>query len=114
MGHKGGGSAEQARLVPPELADKYPDPGVFGPMPAQGFFLRHIRNLEMSHVEVAPMAPDARPSFVLVDVERADFVAITAPATPPAFALRSVTNVRVHLSRAAKDAVIDQATDQVI
>jgi polygalacturonase len=114
MQHKGGGSVEQANLVPPEQIDKYPDPGMFGPMPAQGFFLRHIRNLEMSHVEIAPMTPDARPAFVLTDVDRADFLAITAPRSPAAFALRSATDVRIHLSRAAKDAVIESAADQMI
>jgi polygalacturonase len=114
MQHKGGGSAEQAKAVPPEQIDKYPDPGMFGPMPAHGFFLRHIRNLEMSHVEVAPMTPDARPAFVLTDVNRADFLAVTAPRTPAAFALRNVIDVRVQLSRAAKDAVIESAADQML
>jgi hypothetical protein len=112
MQHKGGGSVEQTKVIPPELVDKYPDPGVFGPMPSQGFFLRHIRNLEMSHVEIAPMASDARPSFVLTDVERADFLAVTAPTSPKAFALRSARNVRVQISRAASDAVIEDAIDQ--
>ena len=114
MQHKGGGTAEQARLVPPEQIEKYPDPPMFGQMPAQGFFLRHMRNLEMSHVEIAPMTPDARPSFVLTDVNRADFLAITAPTQPPAFALRGVTDLRVHFSRAAKDVTIDSATDRTL
>jgi polygalacturonase len=114
MEHKGGGSLEQASLVPPEQIDKYPDPGMFGPMPAQGFFLRHIRNLEMSHVEVAPMTPDARPTFVLSDVNRADFLAVTAPREPAAFALRSAADVRVHLSRAAKDVVVEKAANLMI
>ena len=114
MQHKGGGTAKQAEVVPPELVDKYPDPGVFGPMPSQGFFLRHVRHLEMSHVEIAPMSPDARPGFVLADVERADFVAVTAPTSPAAFALRSAKDVRVHLSRAAKDAIIEAAHDQML
>jgi polygalacturonase len=114
MQHKGGGSAEQAKLVPLEQIDKYPDPGMFGPMPSQGFFLRHIRNLEMSHVEIAPMTPDARPAFVLIGVNRADFLAVTAPQAPAAFALRSAVDVRVLLSRAARDAIIETATDQMI
>ena len=69
----------------------------------RGFFLRHIRNLEMSHVDIAPMTPDARPSFVLEDVERADFLAITAPTQPGAFAFRQAKDIRINLSRAAKD-----------
>ena len=111
--HQGGADAAQAAIVPPENEDKYPDPGMFGPMPAQGFFLRHILNLEMSHVEIAPQAPDARPSFHLHDVTRADFLAITAP-TPAAFALHQVTDLRVHLSRAVKDTVLASADNQTI
>ncbi len=112
MEHRGGVGAELAGVRPPEAVEKYPDPGMFGPMPAQGFYLRHLRNLEMSHVEVRPMAKDGRPTFVLEDVERADFLAVTAPTSPAAFQLRSATDVRVQWSRAAKDAVVARATDQ--
>jgi polygalacturonase len=114
MQHKGGADAEQARIVPPEQIDQYPDPGMFGPMPAQGFFLRHVRNLEMSHVEIAPRANDGRPSFVLEDVTRADFIAVTAPTEPAAFLLRSAKDVRINLSRAAKDAAFDIATNKLL
>ena len=84
---------------------------MFGPMPAQGFFFRHLQNLEVSHVEVAPMKPDPRPSFFLQDVDRADFIAVTAPNTPqaPAFHLNKVTDLRILLSRAAKDTVLQSA-----
>jgi len=111
MQHQGGAAADQAAIAPPEFENKYPDPGMFGPMPAQGFYLRHIRNLEMSHVEIAPMAPDARPSFVLDGVDRADFLAATAP-TGPAFVFHRSTDVRVHLSRAAADTVLATADGQ--
>ena len=114
--HMGGAPAEQARIVPPENIDKYPDPGMFGPMPSQGFFLRHITNLEMSHVEIASAAPDPRPSFYLQDVQRADFLAVTAPAsaTAPAFRLHGVKDLRVMLSRAAKDTTLASASDQTL
>ncbi len=113
MQHKGGATADKAKIVPPEEVEKYPDPAMFGPMPAQGFFLRHIRNLEMSHVEVAPMTADARPAFVLEDVNRADFFAVTAP-TPNAFDLRHAKDVRIGWSRAAKDATIAEATGKML
>ena len=77
---------------------------MFGPMPASGFFLRHMRNLEMSHVEIAHTTPDARPAFYLADVERADFFAITAPrGADGAFALHDVKDLRIGWSRAAAD-----------
>lgn len=112
--HKGGGSMEQAAIRPPENEAKYPDPGMFGPMPSQGFYLRHIRNLEMSHVEVRPARSDARPSFYLEDVTRADFLAVTAPTEHPAFRLNKVTDLRIALSRAAKDSQIDSADERSI
>ena len=77
---------------------------MFGSMPAVGFFLRHLRNLEMSHVEIAPIHPDARPAFYLKDVERADFFAITAPrGSDGAFTLNEVKDLRIGWSRAASD-----------
>jgi polygalacturonase len=112
MQHQGGVGADIAAIVPPEDENKYPDPGMFGSIPAQGFYLRHIKNLEMSHVEIAPMAPDARPSFVLEGVERGDFLAATAPTTPPAFAFHHSKDIRIHLSRAAQDTVLPVADGQ--
>ena len=113
MQHRGGAAADQTTIVPPENEDKYPDPGMFGSMPAQGFFLRHVRNLEMSHVDIAPMTPDARPSFHLQDVNRVDFLAITAPPAP-AFALHGVKDLRLNLSRAAKDVMLASADNQTL
>jgi polygalacturonase len=111
--HEGGGTAEDAKIVMPENIDKYPDPGMFGPeTPSQGFFLRHVTNLEMSHVEVQPATPDQRPSFYLEDVNRADFIAVTAPTTPPAFAIKKATDLRIAISRAAKDTQLATAEDQ--
>jgi polygalacturonase len=113
--HQGGGSADDAKIVMPENADKYPDPGMFGPTtPSQGFFLRHVTNLEMSHVEIQPSTPDQRPSFYLEEVTRADFIAVTAPTTPPAFALNKVTDLRILISRAAKDTQLDSVDQRTI
>ena len=113
--HAGGGSSDDAKIVMPENADRYPDPGMFGPTtPSQGFFLRHVDNLEMSHVEIQPGTPDQRPSFYLEEVNRADFIAVTAPTTPPAFSLNKVTDLRILISRAAKDAQLDNVDHKII
>jgi polygalacturonase len=111
----GGGTADQAKINVPELIDAYPEPGRFGVTPSSGFFLRHVRNLEMSHVEVANAAPDARPAFYLQDVERADFFAITAPRSAEgAFALHDVKDLRIGWSRAAQDAVLASTDNKTI
>jgi polygalacturonase len=113
MQQLGGADAAQAALHPEEKATEYPEQAMFGPMPAQGFFLRHLRNLEMSHVEIASAIPDARPSFYLEDVHRADFLAVTAKA-PGAFALKNVTDLRIQWSRAAKDVELASVGEQLL
>jgi polygalacturonase len=97
----------------PEIEDAYPELLRFGPTPCNGFFIRHLKHLEMSHVEVAPQSPDARPAFWLEDVQRADFFAITAPPQPN-FSLHNVTDLRIAWSRAAKDTTLANASDQVV
>ena len=114
------GSGDRSRPMPdwhsikvPESEEAYPELLSFGPTPCNGFFVRHLKNLEMSHVEVAPQVPDARPAFWLEDVHRADFFAVTAPPQPN-FSLHSVTDLRIFWSRAAKDTTLANAGDQVV
>jgi hypothetical protein len=97
----------------PENEDGYPDPGRFGPTPSKGLFIRHLKNIEMSHVEIASSAPDPRPAVWLEDVHRADFFGFTAPPQSN-FVLHNVTDFRVFWSRAAKDTTLATAADQVL
>jgi polygalacturonase len=97
----------------PEQETGYPELGGFGPTPSNGFFIRHLKNLEMSHIEIAPAIADPRPAFWLEDVQRADFFAISAPAQPN-FALHNVTDLRILWSRAAKDTTLATAADQML
>lgn len=111
----GGGTAEEAKAVVTEQEDNYPDPGRFGITPSSGFFLRHMKNLEMSHVEIANTVPDARPAFYLDDVERADFFAITAPrGDNGAFALHNVKDLRIGWSRAAADTTLSSVDNKTL
>ena len=111
----GGATAEAAQVQPPEFENKYPEPGMFGAMPASGFFLRHVRNVEMSHVEIANATPDARPAFCLTDVERADFFAVTAPRNADgAFALHGVKDLRIGWSRAAADTTLSSVDNKTL
>ena len=100
-------------LQVPELEDGYPELLRFGPTPSNAFFIRHLKNLEMSHVEVAPQNADPRPAFYLEDVHRADFFAITAPPQPN-FSLHNVSDLRILWSRAAKDTTLAEAKDETI
>jgi polygalacturonase len=97
----------------PEIEDAYPELLRFGPTPCNGMFVRHLKNLEMSHVEIAPANPDPRPAFWLEDVQRADFFAVTAPQQPN-FSLHNVTDLRILWSRAAKDTTKSNVSEEVI
>jgi polygalacturonase len=104
----GGAGAEMAALQPEEKVAGYPDPHMFGDLPATGFFVRHVRNLEMSNVEIVTRATDARPAFWLQDVEGADFFRVRVPqGAAPTFDLRQVKEFRSFGSRQLADLSLD-------
>jgi polygalacturonase len=57
----------------PEREKEYPEPSMFGMLPAYGFFIRHARGIELKDVDVSYMKEDRRPAFVLDQVERIEF-----------------------------------------
>jgi hypothetical protein len=112
--HGGGGTAEMAALQPAERPDDYPEPAGFGPLPAQHFYLRHVRNIELSGVEVASVTADARPSFWLGDVSGADLLHIKFPrGAAPACVLNDVSDFRMHSSRGFNDISIDSTVSHL-
>ncbi|MBE7168961.1 MAG: hypothetical protein INR73_00125 [Williamsia sp.] len=91
---RGGGTKEQgAREIPPSI-DSYPDPNRSGITPAYGFFIRNVKDLKMSDVEVSFAKDDLRPAFILNHVEQADFRHIRAQKVEgaPMFLLNQVKN----------------------
>lgn len=73
----GGGTREQAGIVPPENETGYPEPYRQGVMPAYGFFVRHVNGLEMPNVSASYLKEDLRPAFVFDDVTRAELDTVT-------------------------------------
>jgi polygalacturonase len=112
--HKGGGTAETAALPPAERPEDYPEPSRFGPLPAQHFYLRHVRNIEINNVEVASVAADARPSFWLGDVTGADLLHVKLPrGARPGYVLNDVSAFRMHSNRGFNDISIDSAVSHL-
>lgn len=109
--HIGGGTTEQAALVLPEKENAYPEPTMFGDTPSQGIYFRHVKGLEADYIKITSEKPDARPAFVLQDVENVDFFHIQAPGAPSSeiFELNNVTNFSLAGSRPLADTVIDHA-----
>jgi polygalacturonase len=101
--HRGGGTKDMAAVRLAEDEEKYPEPTMFGPMPAHGFFVRHVKNIEFSNVEIACEQPDARPAFALDNVAGADFFRTKTPAGGQVFALNRVRDFRALACRGVKD-----------
>ena len=110
----GGGDSESATRQPPELETRYPEPSMFGDLPATGLFVRHVRNLEVSNLEVMTESADARPAFWLMDVDGVDFFRVKVPrkSAAPAFRLLNVSDFRLFGSKYLKDSVYDRSDDR--
>lgn len=112
--YQGGGTKEQAALEPPEKENEYPEPTMFGEMPAYGFFIRHVKGLEMNDVAVSYMKDDARAPFWLSDVKGADFFRIKAQRVSgaPSFVLRDVEDFSVQQSGSISDTRIERVKEK--
>jgi polygalacturonase len=66
--YRGGGTRRDAAREPPENEAAYPEPSMFGTLPAYGFFIRHARGVVLRDVSVGFERQEARPPFVLRDV----------------------------------------------
>lgn len=65
----GGGTEEDAKRIPEELPEKYPEYRMFGTLPAYGFYIRHARDIRLDDVSLTTDTADARPAIVQEDVE---------------------------------------------
>jgi polygalacturonase len=79
---KGGGTPEMAALNPPENERLYPEPSMFGLIPASGFFIRHAAGITLRDIELNYMAPDSRPVFYLQDVQGITIIRVKSSLEP--------------------------------
>ncbi|KAA6299978.1 MAG: hypothetical protein EZS26_003874 [Candidatus Ordinivivax streblomastigis] len=70
--YQGGYSQEDAKIVPPENEKVYPEPWMFGTIPASVFYIRHACNLKFKDIDVDFEKVDGRPPFVLDDAVNID------------------------------------------
>ncbi len=66
---QGGYTEEDAKRTPPEQEKAYPEPWMFGTIPASGFYVRHARNIHFENVNFHFEKPDGRPLYVTDDAE---------------------------------------------
>ncbi|HVQ39380.1 MAG TPA: glycoside hydrolase family 28 protein [Pyrinomonadaceae bacterium] len=108
--YQGGGTLAQAALAPPEKETNYPEPSMFGDIPAYGFFIRHVKGIELNGIDVSYAQEDLRPAFVLNDVSDAQFFNVKAKLSKgaSAFVLQKVSDFRAHECKGVPDTRLDR------
>jgi hypothetical protein len=106
----GGAPAGIEKVVPPELEAQYPEAGMFGVLPAYGFFIRHVKGIELNNIDMTYDKKDMRPPFWLFDVQDADFFNINAQREDgvPMFMLKNVEQFRTREIRGMSDTFQDK------
>lgn len=90
----------------PAREPSYPEPSMFGLLPASAIYARHVTGLVVRDVTYAYEKPDTRPRVVLdnVDEVRFDEVDLASPGEGNFFALRTVTKLTISRSPGIRDA----------
>jgi polygalacturonase len=80
----------------PEFEKTYPEPQKFGVLPAYGFFIRHVKRIELNNIEISFLAKETRPAFLMDDVKDADLFNVKAQRAPnaPLFVLKNTGNIK--------------------
>jgi hypothetical protein len=91
---EGGGKPEDCEIAVPEQESKYPESTMFGPLPAYGFYCRHVRGLSLDRVRLATAENDARYAIVLDDVADVVLSGLEMPGPSAARAAVLMRNVR--------------------
>jgi hypothetical protein len=70
------GTEEDAKAGVAEKENSYPSPHSFGPaLPAYGFYIRHVKNITLSGIQLNMLGQDKRRPVVMDDVRYAHFSA---------------------------------------
>jgi polygalacturonase len=109
--HSGGGTKIDAAHQLAEKEGEYPEPNMFGNTPAHGLLVRHAEDIEVNNWRVICVAKDARPCFLLGDVERVDFfdIKVDRAVNKPVLVLDNAKDIRVQNCNSLPDIDIAEA-----
>jgi polygalacturonase len=112
--HPGGGTRKDAALQLAEKEKEYPEPTMFGTTPANAFYIRHAKRIEISDFKILAADKEERPCFIVEDVESVEFSNIKFPEgqQAPRFALTDVKDFAVLRSRPVPDTQIKETKRQ--
>ena len=106
-----GGIPPREPYATPEREKEYPEPSMFGMLPAWGFFIRHAKGIELSNIELSFMKEDRRPAFVIQQAEDIELshVRMQKAQGVPSVVLLNVKEIRVTGGGSAVDVKVGAA-----
>lgn len=107
--YKGGGTKEDALREVPQNEKNYPEPSMFGIIPASTFYVRHAKNITFDNIRVSFQKEDFRPAFVLENVHGIDFDRLKIATKQKMFALKNISDFSVTNSKNIPDTKINRA-----
>lgn len=95
INYKGGGAAEQAKIIPPVPQDY--SPRYLGVRPAYGFYCRHVKRIAFYHVRISYEKADYRPAFLFDHADQVLMTRIKAAHQPgiAAIRLKKTANIEI-------------------
>ncbi len=106
--YKGGGTKEDAMREVPQNEKNYPEPSMFGVLPASTFYIRHAKNISFDNIRVSFQKEDFRPAFVLDNVQGADFDRLKVWTNSKLFSLKNVTDFSLTSSKNIADTKLER------
>ncbi|HEX8462687.1 MAG TPA: right-handed parallel beta-helix repeat-containing protein, partial [Segetibacter sp.] len=102
--------ATKIQTVVPEYEKNYPEPQKFGVLPAYGFFIRHVKNIELNNVEISFMGKETRTAIIMDDVKGADLFNVKAQKATGAqtMVLKNVENISLDKVKGVADQFIQK------
>ena len=112
--YAGGGTEKMAASQPSDRVTDYPEPQNHGVMPAYGFFVRHVKNLEVANVRLTYVEPDVRPPFVIEHSQDVELRNVKArrESGSPLLRLRQVEGFATHRVEGMADTHKQQIEDE--
>ncbi|HEY0945005.1 MAG TPA: glycosyl hydrolase family 28 protein [Opitutaceae bacterium] len=112
-GEEPGATGPRDPFAVPLREKAYPEPSMFGLLPASALYARDVTNLAVRGVTIAFEREDARPRVVLERVSTATFDAFVAPRPPTGatFVLRRVSGFECHRCPGVPNTRHDTADD---
>ncbi|MFH1737580.1 MAG: glycoside hydrolase family 28 protein [bacterium] len=97
---EGGGEKTDADREIPEVPEEYPEFNMFeGPLPAYGFYSRHVQGLRLSNIDLTWEKPDARSALFCEDVEDLELDRFSGRCLPDGLPMMVLKDVRRALIR---------------